>query len=231
MNDISKNIIAAAIGTSVAELVVIPICTVRTNYQVNLNTNLYNCIKNVPSFYNASGLAITSQVLGISARYTIYEHLKQKNKIDNIYYDKFVNGALSGILGCVFVHPIDVLKTARQIKRPILEQYKNDGVRFLYRGYTKNIYKSILLYSTLLPIYDLCKEKYSVFTAAVATSAITTSILYPIDFIKVRHMANEKLFLGFNPLLYYRGIILSFAKNIPHFTITMYLTEKIKQNI
>ena len=60
------------------------------------------------------------------------------------------------------------------------------------------------------------------------TSLIITPIRHPVDLLKRRRMAGEALWLGFNPINYYRGLIINLVRVTPHFTVTMSMISLVK---
>ena len=78
-----NDLIASAVGTSIAEVITLPICTLKTNYQTNLNhKNLIECAKHlykvngIQIFYRASFSAIGSQIVSMSTKYTFYNLIR-----------------------------------------------------------------------------------------------------------------------------------------------------------
>ena len=102
-----------------------------------------------------------------------------------------------------------------------------NNIKLYYQGYSASIYKNAALYSCLFPIYDYYKIKFnSLYVASICTTITVSFIIQPFDYYKTVKMAgatNIKL------LNFTRGFTLMVARSIPHFTITMLVTEKLKK--
>lgn len=232
-----KNLVAISLGTCMAELATIPICTIKTNYQ----TNMHN--KTIPStiahiyktrgwvgFINASHIAVISQIVSTSVKYTSYEKIKNIRGSDNTIGNNIVNGCVAGIIASFFSHPLDTLKIHQQSDIAISPRLNSDGLRLLYRGFSKTIIKNILMTGSILPLYDMYKSFTGIpLVSAMLTTTTVTLFLQPIDFLRVRHIAGKSLFLGYDIRNYYRGLSINYIRVMPHFAITMTVTEYIKK--
>lgn len=238
VNNALHNIIASSIGTSIAEVLTIPICSIKTNYQTNLNYNsirevardIYNT-RGMYGFYNSSFMAISSQIVSTASKFTFYNMIKgYRGTTDIDFKNNMLNGGMAGILSSVLTHPIDVVKIHQQQNQQLLPIIKQEGLSVLYRGYSKTFYKNILLTSTLFPIYDVYTSHFDnpVLSALMASITVST-ILHPVDYLKVRHVSNKPLWQGYNPIHYYRGFCINLLRATPHFMITMGITEAIKK--
>lgn len=239
------DIIASTISTVFAEIITIPICTVKTNYQTNLN---YKSIINVTNdiykahgiygFYNSSMSAMTSQIVSTSTKFTAYNYIKEKRHTEQKdIKNNILNGSLSGIISSVFTHPLDVIKVHNQNQLSIMNEIKTHKMSIFYRGYSKSLFKNIALTSLIFPFYDFYKYHFNNSIISAGLSAITASIfLHPIDYLKIRHISNQSLYINYTGLLnftkyYYRGLHINLMRIIPHFVITMVITEKIKEKL
>jgi hypothetical protein len=225
------------IGASVAEMITLPICTIKTVYQTNnFNSILttYKYIYNtngINGFYNASIPSITSQIISTSSKYTIYMHVKEKRGTsNNDIINNSINGIIGGLGGSILSHPFDVLKIFKQRNESIVDEYKKIGARIMYRGYSQNIAKNVILYSMLYPLYDFYREhELSNITACICTSLTTSVILQPFELFKTRKIAGKPLFLGYSIRNYYKGYIINICRVIPHFCITMSIVDYLKK--
>ncbi|QKF94567.1 mitochondrial carrier protein [Fadolivirus algeromassiliense] len=235
---------ASSVSTTIAEILTIPICTVKTNYQTNLHhTSIIDVTKNIYNtrgifgFYNASLSAIMAQVVSTSSKFTSYTYLKklrntQKHDIKN----NIINGAIGGTIASIFSHPFDVIKVHQQNNIKFVHELKTVGPSLFYRGYSKSLSKNILLTSLLFPFYDFYSSKVNnVFLASALSSLTVTTIIQPVDYLKVRHISDQPLYMNFNNLYsalryYYRGLHINLMRVIPHFMITMFITEEIKKH-
>lgn len=231
--------LSSSLATMIAEIITIPICTVKTNYQNNKNHNIHSVVKEIyqkngaKGFFAASTPAIISQVLSTSIKFTLYERIKsirgteKKDLLNNS-----INGMVSGILGSLVTHPVDTWKVFNQRDQSYSHHIKsltNSSnktkvkdlvVKGLYPGFTGSIGKNIALYSTLFPINDFYKSMFnSTYISAPLTTLTVSLFVQPFDYYKVVKMT------GGQPTYFFRGFWLMLARNIPHFTITMVLTD------
>jgi hypothetical protein len=251
-----KSVVASGLATVVAEVVTLPICTLKTNYQNdNHNTRILEVFRKIylthgiAGFYRSSFAAIGSQVLSTTTKYFWYSYLNaqllsnsNENNNNNIstilgrnIFLKFGLGAISGVLGTVMTHPIDVCKIYYQMnnKLQFLTDLRTIGPRLFYRGYTKTLSKgffgSILYYPIFDILYIWCKTydlddlryRYATPIAGFGSSMIATLCMQPIDYMKVRNIYGEQYLHGWNPLNYCRGLSLNMIRIVPHFMITM----------
>jgi hypothetical protein len=92
-----------------------------------------------------------------------------------------------------------------------------------YAGYGGSLGKNIVLYSSLFPLNDFYKSHFdSIFISAPLTTLSVSVLIQPFDYYKAVKMANNNI--GKN---YFRGFHLMVGRSLPHFLITMYLTELI----
>ena len=140
-------------------------------------------------------------------------------------------GIISGLAGSLLTHPFDVWKNFTQRNGNdvvhIKNTYKTGNLIFqgLYPGYTGSIGKNIALYSSLFPLNDFYKSNFdSIYISAPLTTLTVSLIVQPFDYYKVVKIAGNK------PVQPFRGFSLMLARNIPHFTITMCVTDWIRMN-
>ncbi len=219
-----NNLVASSAATALAELVTIPICTVKTNYQTRNNSiiqtvqNIYK-YRGITGFYSASIFAVPAQVFSTSGKYTLYQ-LGTSYDIPRI-----PAGILSGLIISSITHPIDFWRISYQRKeKPDFSK----GWGIIYRGYSKSITKVIVASSLFLPIYDFTKDKINnPFLASLTSAIISTVLIQPIDYIKTRNIAGVPWYQGMKPMTYFRGCSLNLLRIVPHFTIVMTVTEYI----
>jgi len=240
-----NDLFASAVGTSIAELVTLPICIIKTNYQTNLShKSIIECTKSVYHqhglriFYTSSYSAIFSQVVSTSTKYTFYHNIKHYRQTkDNDILNNMLNGTVGGIMGSLLAHPFDVMKILQQQKISYLNEYRKIGYKLIYRGYTKSFAKTITLACLLFPTYDFYKSKIDKYenipnksiVASIMTTLSINLFTQPIDYLKVRGVSNLEMYSHKNIFHYYRGFHLNLMRTMPHFTITMYITEKVKK--
>lgn len=247
-SSLTNKIIAASISSTFAELVTIPVCTLKTNYQTNIVNNksilsyandLYRS-KGIYGFYNATAYASLSQVTSLTIKYTTYEYLKTFTS-EPTFMSNLAISVASSIIASPFHHPFDFMKIRTQMitnnnTYPNVYPSGYSSVvpsgYSVYQGYTKTLTRNILT-SILFPLNDWYKKIYSkmdyqinenicnMLLAPISTSITSTFILYPYEFIRNRHIANCQWYYGLNPLNYYRGVKLALFRNSLHFTLFM----------
>ena len=228
------NCFSSCVGTLLAEIATLPACTVKTIYQNNKSTipetiRLIIKTQGCRGFFTASSPAIITQVLSTSSKFTLYEKMKhiRKTEISN-WIDNSINGVVSGLTGSLITHPFDVWKNFSQRNQNYWSHLKHfshlgEFIKLgLYPGYTGSIVKNIALYSTLFPLNDWYKSKFdSVYISAPLTTITVSLVVQPFDYYKIVKIAGNK------PSQPFRGFTLLLARNIPHFTITMCVTDWI----
>jgi hypothetical protein len=228
------NCFSSCAGTLLAEIATLPSCTVKTIYQNNKSTipetiRLIIKTQGFRGFFTASRPAIITQVLSTSSKFTLYEKMKHIRKTENSnWIDNSINGVVAGLTGSLITHPFDVWKNFSQRNKNYWSHLKNfshlgEFIKLgLYPGYTGSIGKNIALYSTLFPLNDWYKFKFdSVYISAPLTTLTVSLIVQPFDYYKVVKIAGNK------PSQPFKGFTLLLARNIPHFTITMCVTDWI----
>lgn len=230
-------LLSSSIAVSVAEFITLPICTIKTVYQTS-NMSIPNTAKFIYNrsgyygFIQASMPAFLGQIVSTSTKYSFYKTIKNyRQTSDNDLLNNSINGMLGGVGGALFAHPFDVWKALNQ---------KNESFNFFnrslyYRGFTGSIGKNIALYSVLYPAYDFYKSIFEhSYIAAPLTTLTTCLITQPFDFYKVSKMTGEKIKLTELFLLKknnpFKGFTLMVGRAIPHFFITMTITEFLLSN-
>lgn len=232
-----EHIVSSSLGTIVAELATLPICTIKTNKILYPENSIPQIIKQIYSrsgligFYNSCLPAMSSQVISTTSKYTFYKLIQAKRGTrDDDLANNMLNGACGGIIGSFFSHPFDVMKVLKQNNQSIIKTF---NTKIMYRGYSKSIIKSFMLGGLSFPLFDFSKKKVdNIVLATIITTIGSSVIIYPIEFMKVRHMAlDEKIKIEVNIRKYYSGFCMHLARCIPHFMILMSVTEKIKHYI
>lgn len=244
------HLLHSAIGTGIAELITLPICTIKTHYQ---NTNSHSIIHTTKYIHSSYGLghfwkasfpSISSQIISTSSKYFLYRTLQDTKFISP---HTFINGLISGILSSIITHPIDYIKIHLQMSQSmsticsnLKHQDPHNSTRpvflKLYRGYSKTFSKVLCSSGFFFPLYDYFKHTTNnTFIASILSSITSTLLMHPIDYLKTRHIYGQSLFSGWNPISYYKGLSLNLMRIVPHFTIVMssinYLDTIRKSNI
>ena len=227
-----NNLIPSIIGTLTAEILTLPICTIKTVYQNNMSITIRQSISQIinksgyKGFIQSSLPAIFSQVISTSTKYSFYNYIKEKRSTDSTdILNNSLNGMIGGVLGSIFSHPIDVWKNYSQRNEKF--NWKKMDYKLYYQGYYASSYKNIVLYASSFPIYDFYKQKFnSIYISSIATTITVSLIVQPFDYYKTVKIAGNKFNFQLNNLS--RGFGLMLFRSIPHFLITMSIIEKLK---
>lgn len=232
-----SNLVPSLIGTLSAEIITLPICTIKTVYQNNpthksIRSTIKHIIQNTGygGFIQASPHAILSQLISTSTKYTFYHKIKEYRQTKSTdLISNSLNGLVGGILGSFFSHPIDVWKNYSQRN----EYFAWKSFKLYYQGYSASVYKNAVLYSCLFPLYDYYKTKFdNILISSVLTTITVSTIIQPFDYYKTVKMAGSNVKLDLSNICQFgRGFSLMLARSIPHFFITMAITEKVKNFI
>jgi hypothetical protein len=102
---LKTNLVISAIAASVAEIITLPICTTKTNYQNTNSNSIISTLKDIHNksgirgFYRASIPAITGQAFATSSKYALYRYFGSiEGKYADKYYVKMANGLFAGII-------------------------------------------------------------------------------------------------------------------------------------
>ncbi len=237
--DTTKNILSSAFGTFIAEIVTIPICTLKTVYQNNPKFTIINAYKHIyhqnssyRGFFQASCPAIISQIISTSSKYSAYEYIKsvRGHSEKGDIFNNSINGIIGGFVGSIVTHPFDLWKNFVQRNESYFHHlrfhsiYKDQFIiNGLYQGYSGSLAKNVILYASLFPLLDFYESKTNHFwLASVATTVSVSLIIQPFDYYKVVKMGGFKLKNIQNPM---RGFTLLLARSIPHLFITMSITK------
>jgi len=223
------------IASSIAEIITLPLCTIKTNHQVENNRFLKDTILQIYQkhkfigFYQASFPAILSQVMSTTTKFSFYRYLSQiRETKKNDIIQNSINGVLGGLAGSVICHPIDVYKNYTQRGANYFEELRIKKHKILYQGYSQTILKNIVLYSILYPTYDYYYSKTNSSTiSAIGTTITVGFITQPFDYLKTRYIAGV---YAYRIKDLYKGFGIMLMRNIPNFLITMsiinFLNEK-----
>jgi hypothetical protein len=234
-----NNFVPSLIGTLVAEIITLPICTVKTVYQNNSSFgSIRFVIKDIYTKYGIKGFiqasphSLVSQLISTSTKYTFYHKIKEYRKTEpNDIISNSLNGMAGGVVGSLFSHPIDVWKNYAQ--RNQVFNFQSFDPKLYYQGYHASLYKNSVLYAILFPTYDYYKTKFnSTFVCSILTTLTVSTIIQPFDYYKTIRMAGNDVKINISGLkTFKRGFGLMLARSIPHFLITMMVTEKLKKLI
>lgn len=240
MNENLKNAIAAGIGTGVAEVCTVPICTIKTVYQTNnTGSTIRAVVKDIYTRHGVFGFcksgmpAMTGQVMTTVGKYTLYSKLKEISPNTLI-----LNGVMSGITISTLLQPIDFVRIAMQRNASFWSIIQNTRLPGYYRGYSKTLLKSGISSAFFYPLCDTIKSSLPgdpgdgtrMLIASGLTGVISTVGMHPFDYLKTRHIAGEspfpKTWSGYS-----KGLSLNLLRTVPHFMITMTCIELIKSRL
>jgi hypothetical protein len=248
MNDkfvLLKYQISTAIGTGIAELITLPLCTIKTVHvntsksvidnSLMLDTNLKQKVRNtakyiyrergIRGFYSAAIPALCNQVLTSTLKYSCYRYLCDNYKsLTNTYIGKSALSFIAGVSTSLITHPIELIRIQRQMNQKWTPS-------ILYRGYSAGLSKTFVGSITFYPLFDTFREYFGpdkIIIASFCSAIASTLIMYPFDYFKTRKMNGNSLFSGYNPLNYYKGVSVNLMRIVPHFVIMMTITEHIK---
>ncbi len=222
------HILYSSVAASAAEITTLPIATVKTNYQNTIRQSIPTLTRQIwahhgfRGFYNSSWIAMSSQVLSTTSKYTWYNVLK--HQVPN----KFVAGGIAGALASVITHPLDVIKVHQQMHTPFLPELRRLGPSLFYRGYSKTFSKYTISSVFYYPLYDTFNTYMSTIPAALLSSIFSTLLIQPIDYMKIRHINGQPWFHGYSPIPYFKGTTLNLARAVPQFTIAMAIIEWLR---
>ena len=149
-----SDIINSMTTTGIAEIMTLPICTLKTNYQNTNQLPMSTVAKNIynnggiMAFYRASPAAIGSQIFSTSSKYFLYRFLENKQYP---YTNKVFNGMIAGLISSLMTHPIDSIKIHLQMNSSFIEAVKKNGPMLFYRGYSKSFTKTLVSSSLFFP--------------------------------------------------------------------------------
>lgn len=222
-------LISSTIGSGIAELCTLPICTTKTVYQnTNSNsirstfTNIYTT-RGYKGFFDSSKFAVTSQMFSSTSKYFLY-----RSFTNDLNMNIWIAGPLSGAISSLFTHPIDVFKIHRQMGESLVDKLRvsNRPISILYQGYTKTVKKYGVGSLCFLPIKDYFTPKLGSTKSAFISAVISTIIIHPFDHMKVRQSYGIK-----SPTIknMYKGLSLNLLRVVPHFTIMMTAIDFIEK--
>jgi hypothetical protein len=228
MEHFSHTIIASAIGGFVSELISSPLCTTKTVFVTDTNfTRVSQAVSQIYNrgglreFYRAAGPAIVSNIVSSSSKFSIYTICKSsRNTSNGDILNNSLNGIIAGIMGSTMSQPIDVWKIHKQRNEPL--NVKKNGLKMFWNGYRQTLIKASCLNSMLYPLNDFYQScGLARLESQILTACTTTTILYPVEFIRTNKMAATKVNFGWNVLKYYKGIGLQYPLNIIRFVTQM----------
>lgn len=184
LSPVTHNILASSTATLAAEIITLPICTIKTVYQNNHDKSIKQSVSYIYQrnglfgFYRASSPAIVSQMVSMTFKYTLYRHFVDKispttPQSGNSVWHRMKSGLFSGMLSSIFTHPIDVWRSIYQNQQILSDHltgyvrsteakwYSSNKITLAYRGYTKTLGKTAIGSITFMPLFDTIKHHLS----------------------------------------------------------------------
>lgn len=228
----NKNTLYYLLGSCTAELVTNPIYTITTNYQTNnksIKETIENIYKNnkILGFYNSAGYAMLSRLASSGVKYDVYQKMKtHRNTQNDDLINNMINSSISGCIGGIISHPIDVCINYVQRGEQITIG-KN-----LFSGLPMTILRNFVLYSLLFSTYDFMKHKTNnTYYACLTTSLMTTTFMTPIEYTRANIMTGKVNYKDIKFRCLYRGYAFNLTRNSLNFLITMSILENMKKKI
>jgi len=98
-SNLYTNCFSSCVGTLFAEVITLPICTIKTVYQNNMTLTIPSTIQSiykaggVKGFLSASSPAIITQILSTCSKFTLYEKIKHQRQTTN---SDILNNSING---------------------------------------------------------------------------------------------------------------------------------------
>lgn len=215
-----NRIVSAAVGVSCAEIVTLPICTVKTIYQVE-NVSVKDCvskIKNNPLvLFKASIPAVLSQIYTSVYKFTIFNYFQQ-------FFEKtwqlLLLGSCVSVSSLVVTHPLDYIRVSYQTNQKMV-------LKECFKGISPNTMKQTIAGAAYLPVRQSIKNNFpelKSWQAGVIAAFIGTSLVHPFDYFKTYLLGNA-VGTKVNFSRPFRGLHLNLMRVIPHFVIMTEMSD------
>jgi len=157
-------------------------------------------------------------------------NLNNKNITNNLYFNNYINGCVSGMVGILLSHPLDTIKTHIQTGNK-LNTFKPSLQNF-YKGITSPLigvgFEKALVFGT----YNYILSKTESIPISGALSGLTASLIVtPYERLKILKQNESKLTIkDLNIKFLYRGLSATFTREVPGFAIYFTTYEFLKYN-
>ena len=157
-------------------------------------------------------------------------NLNNKNITNNLYFNNYINGCVSGMVGILLSHPLDTIKTHIQTGNK-LNTFKPSLQNF-YKGITSPLigvgFEKALVFGT----YNYILSKTESIPISGALSGLTASLIVtPYERLKILKQNESKLTIkDLNIKFLYRGLNATFTREVPGFAIYFSTYEFLKYN-
>lgn len=226
-----KSILPAIIGSSTAELITLPICTLKTVYQsgkydiITAISNIYSK-RGILGFYSGSTPAILAQIFASTYKLILFDRISGYMPHGDIF--TILAGIIASMTCVFFTNPIDYLRVSYQMGNSI-------SLKGIYRGLYPNLAKGLVGGATFLPIRKILINHYpevETWKMGLCSAVISTTIVHPLDYFKTYLMSSSER--GINKSLIrnpYKGLSLNLLRIIPHFVIMTETMDHVKRCI
>jgi len=271
-----KNLITGGISASIARTITNPIERLEILRQVeNTDYKGLSLSQSMKKFYKTQGLtglfkgnsASLARIFPFSAiefySYEFYKNLlirgdHNKARQNSIFY-AILCGGLTGLNAITLTFPLDVARTRLAVdtqNSPIKEKsiftslinlWKKDGIRGLYKGYSICFLGSIPYVAIKQTTFDYLKTNFMVdkyrgslnFIFGGFSGLLGTCLLYPSYMMKRVLQANDIKELKLGGLIrqifrtqgisgFYKGMSMSLIKIVPYQGLLFWINEKMK---
>lgn len=144
--------------------------------------------------------------------------------------EEFAKGAFSGAFGLALSHPFDTIKTRLQTNQAI--EY---GVKSLYRGVVPPLFgvgfeKAVVfgVYNNFNSYFSNPKEAVSTFTSGMVSGLAASFIVTPVERLKIGLQKGQKICTD---LKLFKGLSVTFTREVPGFGIYFTVYEQLKQRL
>lgn len=215
------------LSAPISELIGTPINTISTEMQksqikISVSSTITKIYmrNGIKSFYN-SYLPMTFLQMGASSiKFGVYYNMKDK-------IGKIGSGVLTATLIPIITNPLVFINTK-------LQTGDKPDISKIYRGFSCNMCRSMVIIGIQMPIYDYLRENnFSEFITPVLTTAVTAYAGSPLTVIRTRLMTSEHKstilqltkdiwkYEGFTG--FFKGVTTQFVRYTPQFFISTYI--------
>lgn len=243
MTTFLNNFSASAISIFICQ----PVDVLKTNYQVNKFT-IKNNVMNIYDKYGIRGFyrGLNANISSIPIFWSIFFQVRKHMNNYGFKNDAFLTSYLSGNISSLITNPLFVIKTRLQtsgeksIFKVSKNIYKLNGKEVFLKGAPASMFNNLKL-GVQFPLYQLFKDNnYSIFLSSLLAKGISSSLLYPLDLVRVQQRNSDikksiidilkEIYKKYKFLGFYRGVLLYNMISIPNFVIMMNIIELIKKD-
>ena len=152
---LKNNFMSGVIAGVVCSSIVTPVEYIKINQQVNQKINLND-------MYKGFRPTLVIEGLGFGIYFSSYYFMKQEH--DSLF-SCFIKGGLSGGFSCIFIYPVDLIKSNIQAGLYnnefgfIKHRYNEQGLSSFYKGFSLALLRAIPLHAGVCLGYE-CAKKY-----------------------------------------------------------------------